>query len=730
MAKDKPKKPTQVVDLDKTEIKTAYCIPDELREEQIRLAVKRIPGRIQKLDTIDEPIAMVCFGPSLRDTWKELRNFKFIMTCSGAHGFLVEKGIKPTWHVEVDPRAHKIQLIGQPQKETEYLIASCGHPKLFDHLEGYNVKLWHSYSNEKMNDLPNCYPPNEWIFTGGSNVGMRSLVLARFLGFINQHVFGMDCSFPEGNKGEHASPHPNPHPGRVVIPYNGRNFNATPTMVEYARNFFHEQGALPDVKFKLYGDGLLQEMFKTNWGEGKTKVREQSIVAFRSQKTISEGYKELNRKLHESNDSYGRSGGKRAETVKSMVEAMKKPVDQGGMGIEHPSVLDYGCGKGELARKLPFPIWEYDPAIPGKDVPPRSANLVVCTDVLEHIEPDMIDSVIADLARCTLSGAYLVIATTAAIKVLEDGRNAHLIQEGEKWWRKKLEKFFVIDSVRLDEFKELHIIVAPKPIGMTALDKFKVYAKDLPVDMAKEKDVITVEFMGKQVGFRVLSDTTKWRAESLLRKEPATIEWIKSFDEGDILLDVGANVGGYSLLAAVGKKCIVYAIEPESQNYAALNANILLNKMDTRVRAYCIALSHSTGYSALFLSQMEIGGSCHAFGSKTNFKGGELESKFAQGCFSTTMNKLVTLGAIKQPHHIKIDVDGFEDRVINGGWDVIKNAKSLLVEINPELATHRDIVKKLQKNGFDFDPKQVEKSTRKEGAFKGVAEHIFRKVKD
>src|SRR5262245_43138061 len=117
--------------------KTSYCIENWLRDEQIKSAIKRVKDRIKPGERKDEPIAIVGYGPSLNDTWEEIRKFKKVVTCSGAHKFLVDRGIIPDFHVEVDPREHKVRLIGQPQNETTYLISSTCHPKVFDHLEGY-----------------------------------------------------------------------------------------------------------------------------------------------------------------------------------------------------------------------------------------------------------------------------------------------------------------------------------------------------------------------------------------------------------------------------------------------------------------------------------------------------------------------------------------------------------------------------------------------------------------
>lgn len=153
---------------------------------------------------------------------------------------------------------------------------------------------------------------------------------------------------------------------------------------------------------------------------------------------ISEAYREQNRLLHETRPDYGRRGSQWAEMI-------AKEIDEGG----HVGVLDYGCGKGELARvlsELGKTCAEYDPAIPGKDGKPEPADLVVCTDVLEHIEPVHLNAVLRDLKRVTRRKLFFNIATHEASKTLPDGRNAHLIVQNADWWRFKLSREFVVIS--------------------------------------------------------------------------------------------------------------------------------------------------------------------------------------------------------------------------------------------------------------------------------------------
>src|SRR4051812_32510309 len=101
------------------DINLSYCIPLDLRDEQIRYASRVIKERFASRlsDGTEGPVAIVGFGPSLQDTWPQISGFPKIITCSGSHKFLIERCIIPNWHVEVDPRKHKIELLGQPHPD-------------------------------------------------------------------------------------------------------------------------------------------------------------------------------------------------------------------------------------------------------------------------------------------------------------------------------------------------------------------------------------------------------------------------------------------------------------------------------------------------------------------------------------------------------------------------------------------------------------------------------------
>jgi len=173
--------------------------------------------------------------------------------------------------------------------------------------------------------------------------------------------------------------------------------------------------------------------------------------------TITEQYRKLQQQLHE-NPNYGVASLAFSPFV---IEVIK----QGQI----KSLSDYGAGKKNLLKGLKqngldgIEYFPYDPAFPeyGES---KEADLVCCIDVLEHIEPDLIDNVICELARITTNLGFFSIHMGPAIKVLADGRNAHLIQKPSSWWLSKLILYFEIHQLNTHNImgNGIWMIVRPK----------------------------------------------------------------------------------------------------------------------------------------------------------------------------------------------------------------------------------------------------------------------------
>jgi len=236
-----------------------------------------------------------------------------------------------------------------------------------------------------------------------------------------------------------------------------------------------------------------------------------------------------------------------------------------------------------------------------------------------------------------------------------------------------------------------------------------------------------VEHEGRRIVYSTPTLGTKWRVDTLFSKEPVTIEWIGGFAPGAVLVDVGANVGMYTVWAAATRQTRVFAFEPEAQNFALLNRNIVLNGIGDRVRAWCLALSDHTGPGELHLSEFMLGGSCHSLDERVDHLLRPRRPAYTQGSYATTLDDLVAAGRVPVPDHVKIDVDGFEPRVIAGAMTTLRGpgVRSLLIEVNQNLPDHMSMVRELNALGFRHDPGQVRRAERQSGAFEGCAEYVF-----
>lgn len=163
---------------------------------------------------------------------------------------------------------------------------------------------------------------------------------------------------------------------------------------------------------------------------------------------ISEGYRDLLHKMHVKQKNFGMGSKRRREYI---------------LSLGYEDILDYGCGKGKLGLGR-----KYDPAIPDFAQDPEPADLVVCTDVLEHIEPDKLDNVLAHIKSKTKKYAYFTIGCAPAAKKLPDGRNAHLIVKPPSWWLEKLSQYFTLvshaahqDALKRRESVELEVHLKP-----------------------------------------------------------------------------------------------------------------------------------------------------------------------------------------------------------------------------------------------------------------------------
>ena len=177
-----------------------------------------------------------------------------------------------------------------------------------------------------------------------------------------------------------------------------------------------------------------------------------------------------------------------------------------------------------------------------------------------------------------------------------------------------------------------------------------------------------------------------WRVGHYDHKEPDTLDWIDThFQPGDTVFDIGANIGQYSLYAAkrLDHEVKILAFEPEALNFAKLNRNIVLNDLVEIVVPYPIAISNKTAVDTFYSKTFVVGASLHALGREITQGEVAFKPQNRQGTMSSSLDDLTTTFGLPVPNHIKVDVDGIEDLIIDGAAELFKQQelRTFLIEV-------------------------------------------------
>ena len=171
-------------------------------------------------------------------------------------------------------------------------------------------------------------------------------------------------------------------------------------------------------------------------------------------------------------------------------------------------------------------------------------------------------------------------------------------------------------------------------------------------------------------------------------KEPEVRYYIDTYvKDKDVFCDIGTNVGVFSIYAAKRYPNIsVYCFEPEYSNLNTLKENIICNDLMSRTKICSVAVSNFVGLSMLHLQDILTGSAAHTESKKPiNMTDEGYPVLWSEGIFSATLDYLCEqLGII--PNTMKIDTDGNEDKVLEGGIKTLSNPvlRSLVIEMPHE----------------------------------------------
>jgi FkbM family methyltransferase len=225
--------------------------------------------------------------------------------------------------------------------------------------------------------------------------------------------------------------------------------------------------------------------------------------------------------------------------------------------------------------------------------------------------------------------------------------------------------------------------------------------------LTKQPIKLTTKALGEKVTFGITSNK-EFRMRYLLSYtcEKSTMHWIEfCIGRNDIVWDIGANVGAYTLL--IGQRLRteeqrghIFSFEPESSNYHSLNRNIQLNQLSDVVTAIPLAFGNKFKFAEFFLSSNETGSATHGLNIPES-EGIKFEPSHKQGIISMSVDSFLEVDNVTFPNHIKIDVDGLESEIIDGMSKTLLDSRlrTIIIEIATSLSNGA-IEKKILSAGF------------------------------
>ena len=176
------------------------------------------------------------------------------------------------------------------------------------------------------------------------------------------------------------------------------------------------------------------------------------------------------------------------------------------------------------------------------------------------------------------------------------------------------------------------------------------------------------------------NNLVKWRNDTFFDKEPETIEWIKNFKLKKFYFwDIGSNIGQYSLYCAlIHPGSSIISFEPSANNLRVLSRNIGCNKLEKQITIFPIALTNKVNNFLNLLESSSQEGSAHnSFGRHNNINQHFISYK----TYGTSIDYIIEKKILPIPNYIKIDVDGIEESILQGGIKYLSNKELLEVSI-------------------------------------------------
>jgi FkbM family methyltransferase len=221
----------------------------------------------------------------------------------------------------------------------------------------------------------------------------------------------------------------------------------------------------------------------------------------------------------------------------------------------------------------------------------------------------------------------------------------------------------------------------------------------------------------QQYRFRCETRLELNRAAALFVKEPGTVAWLMGHvHPGQVFCDIGANIGAYTVLAArqVGPTGTVYAFEPHAANFARLLENVRLNNLAATIVPSSVALHEEDGVLPFNYAALDVGTANSQLASLRDARAAEFRPELVELKAARSIDSLIASGAMKPPHHVKLDVDGNELLILRGMSRLLGSAnqpRTLQVEVNE--SGRGELARFLEQHGYRLVTKHFTRSGEK-----------------
>lgn len=420
----------------------------------------------------ERTFVMVCGGPSLSKyldeiQLKSLDKKNYLVVCSNMTGsYLLENGITAHVHFIIDPQAKKKYDVtpGKTSPNTEYWINAACDPAVFHELaeQGIKPKMFladFDADGAAITAVRESMRPGQkgmMAIQGGTMAGLRAINLADAMGFRRMEYYGFDAivELKDGKARPYAYEKKR---GEAIIEVScdrcDAKFASTLIFQKQVNEFLSWRANMPWMDINIIGGGLVDH-YKKHVEQLEVEDNKRKNVEYR----FTPEYAALQRDLHAQGD-YGVTG---QYFMPSIFHAISQIAKKYGS----VSVLDYGAAKGGTLAGVQEHFWLppcvetacYDPFIPAFAAEPSPADLVICTDVMEHVEPECTLAVLDHIASLTKKIVFFSISLQQANKVLADGRNAHINLRKVQFWLNEIKKRFITSEVKLQNGEVLLIV--------------------------------------------------------------------------------------------------------------------------------------------------------------------------------------------------------------------------------------------------------------------------------